>query len=858
MATEYRTPQEQAELDEMEGRTGSDTASASPTGGILSASFVPSKSSTATNAYRTKEEQAELDEMEQRTPSEASGVQLDKSPDTSVDPPGILDSIKSWIYPTTGINPELEKLPNLPDMPEMDAFDMPAFKGALGYFSSTNPDDMGKILKHQFPGVKVRQDGQYWIATSAVDGKDYSIDKPGLRAVDVIKALTTAGSIYFSGAGMGALAPEAVMTALEESPVLLGGPLTGAGSAAVLGGVRQGVGGSPLTGGEVLGGAALGSLIPAIGGGIGLAADKGLSMIGLGPQEIPGSTSTLEDLGSTLGNAARNDPEAKLVVAGQVKPNPETVAAADRQGWSAYLQPDHITTDQAVREMVQGLKSVPSSQMSAANRENLRVLGDDVQQTIERLGGTRDLSALDARTMGHFENRIKDLESQAKAGYADIRAKIPEDTQGPAEDLLKWIKERETAMGGERTLPAWMRKLKRDFSPRVVKAPPSGVLDSRGNPIPSGPDRIELPTYGLIDDTRKEMGRAGSVTGPFKDVRKGVKNHVYGLLEKAQMEIADKRGIGQALLTNQNLVAVRKSLEGDVAAIFGRQINDTISGSMLPRLRDAMTTASTGDVSKLVGLAKALEDLPLDRRREIFTSGLGTAFGKSTTDRPLNFFKFTEWMEGLEKHQVAKNLLMHNLDPEMKGFLQDTFQVARDISRSESQRITTGRSQVALAALKGADTLVTKIGELGAWGGPKAGAVLGAIAGGHSGLPYGEAIGAGAGASIGKMLASRFGGNEGPLNVAAERFLQSPEFRQMIFSAQQAPKPSMIQRMISMPNFQRLMNVAGVPQSGRRQWFENAMESIRQAGAATQTVAKHAGVQAITRSPGPVPIQEGK
>ena len=68
--------------------------------------------------------------------------------------------------------------------------------------------------------------------------------------------------------------------------------------------------------------------------------------------------------------------KATSILAEKAEIDPKVLQAAQRLGIDEYLQPDHLTTSQAYRELAQAAKSIPGSQTRAAEIEGLNALID--------------------------------------------------------------------------------------------------------------------------------------------------------------------------------------------------------------------------------------------------------------------------------------------------------------------------------------------------------------------------------------------------------------------------------------------------------------------------------------------------
>ena len=130
------------------------------------------------------------------------------------------------------------------------------------------------------------------------------------------------------------------------------------------------------------------------------------------PAAAPATMMTGPELAETAKTAAgggMSSAKATRTLAEQAAPDAKTVAAAKRLGIEDYLQPDHVTTNQAYRELAQAVKSVPGSEARAAEMAGLEQVGDRASRLVDEIGGTSDVSALDASVKNRMQARQAEL-----------------------------------------------------------------------------------------------------------------------------------------------------------------------------------------------------------------------------------------------------------------------------------------------------------------------------------------------------------------------------------------------------------------------------------------------------------------
>ena len=440
--------------------------------------------------------------------------------------------------------------------------------------------------------------------------------------------------------------------------------------------------------------------------------------------------------GSVFGKTA-----AQRILAQEAAPNPKTVEAAKRLGIEGYLQPDHVTTNQAYRELAQAVKSIPGSTVRAKEIEDLTQVGKRADDLIRELGGTTDLSSVNRRVKEGLSKTIDDLETQAGFLYDKIAEALPRTATVDASSVLKFLEQQIIDLGGKENL-----------------TPMEKTLFAKLTPKEDG----TLPTYALVDQQRKAIGRVSGKQGPFADEDIALASKYYGLLTDDQAAVADAFGQAATWKAAKDLVSVRKGLEDDMISLFGKQIDQSLVG----KLGDATMSLSKGDAEKL---AKIMKAIPEKQRQMVAASALNTAFGNVTKNGALNYNTFTNWYEGLLANRQAYTAIVSNLPKEARKNLSDLYRVSRGIRNATREFITTGRINAVSAELQGADTVMATIydkAKRAAIGIPIEGALT------MIGLPPGAGIASGVTAAL--------MGNKEKTIKAADTLIGSPEFERMV------------------------------------------------------------------------------
>lgn len=514
---------------------------------------------------------------------------------------------------------------------------------------------------------------------------------------------------------------------------------------------------------------------------------------------------TPQELATTARTAAEGGmgaTRATSVLAGQAAPDPKVLEAARRLGIDEYLQPDHLTSNQAYRELAQAVKSIPGSQTRAAEIQGLEQVGQRADRLINEIGGTTDLSKLNQAVRTQLDQTVTNLANQADDAYKALRTQIPSQTRGEATNVLEFVQRRADDLDGAENLSALEKMVRSKLTPKPIKDEAGNVIGTRA------------PTYALIDDVRRDVGAAARQAGPFADADTGLAKQLYRLIDDDQFALAQGAGQGESYRLAKSLVQMRKGFEDDMVSLFGRQLDQ----SLLGKLESATMSLTKGDADKL---AKILTAIPKDMRQMVTASALNTAFGKATQNGALNFNTYAKWYEGLLANKQAYAALMANLPQPARKQLSDLYRVASNVSKATRERITTGRIQAVQQELQGADNLLTNI-----YGVAKRAAV---------GLPIEAATTAIGlpGAGIASGLAAALTKTKPGALKAADELISSPEFQRLAVetvSTGNQPSKATVKAVLMSQSFQKFADAVKLPRemSAREKFIVQSLQAQEQ------------------------------
>lgn len=748
------------------------------------------------------------------------GLQLYAEPEKKM---GFIDSAVEAVTGDKRKTDTTESLPDWVSMPELNSLSLASAKTGVGTLLSS-PKETAQIIKANYPQAQVRQDEKgNWVIKSSIDGQEYAI-KPGFQVSDIPRAL--GALVAFSPAGRAATIPGAALAtagtqaAIEASQAATGGTFdpkevavagaVGAAVPAVVSAVRaakqpaaqalERLTGKPVPGTAEIPPVAGATPPPAASPGVAAPVTPATPMTPPAAPVAPVVPMAADELTQTAKAAGGGSSRATEILAAQTAPDAKTLAAAQRLGIQDYLQPDHITTNQAYRELAQAVKSVPGSATRTAEIEGLNAIGKKADDLIDAIGGTTDVSALNAKLKTTLQATQGELDKKAESLYGQLRKAIPPQTEAPAPSVLSFVEQRAKDLGGPENLTPLEKTILKKLSPKEI-------TDASGTVI-----GVKQPTYTLLDDVRRDLGSAGKMTGPFKDADVGLAKKLYSLLSTDQGAVAEANGVADLWTAAKGAVQVRKGVEDDLKALFGKTLGDSMVGD----LSGAIKSLPSGDVSRLVRLLKAT---PESMRQELVATGLNTAFGKQVQNGALNFNTYARWYGGLLENKQAYAAIMSNLPQQARKQLSDLYRVSKGVSMATRERITTGRIQAITQEFQ-VNSMIDKIYNTAGWVASSAiSHIISPFKGGSFGIT----------AAVDSALTQ---GGKNTAIKAADALIGSPEFIQMAREAGTPAAQQAAARLAYSRPFTKFVRALGNPKemSNRERWILQSLEAQNQTG----------------------------
>jgi len=203
----------------------------------------------------------------------------------------------------------------------------------------------------------------------------------------------------------------------------------------------------------------------------------------------------------------------------------------------------------------------------------------------------------------------------------------------------------------------------------------------------------KAPTYARLDQLRRDVGAGFKQKGKFKDDLSGNLDQVYRALITDQQGIAESMGVGAEFAAARKLVETRKQLEKQAMGLFGKDINK----SFLPKLTQAASGLTKGDIAQFKNLMEALPDnlrtpAAATLLNDLFTHGTrtGGSLGQG----------FARAYDALNRHAGAKAEIFKHLPPAARKRFDAIGKVSSGIFRAKALENTSRTARDILQALE--------------------------------------------------------------------------------------------------------------------------------------------------------------
>jgi hypothetical protein len=745
---------------------------------------------------------------------------LNQGPQQATEDAGWLSKIADAVTGNSRKTAEIEELPDWRgNMPEFSISQgLPALKTSLGTMT-TGPEETAKIIQHNFPEVRIRQDekGNY-IFRSGIDKQEYAL-KPGLRMSDIPRGvaqilmfLPASKATSILGAGLAAGATQA---AIEGSQSATGGEFNpgeiglaaGMGSA---GEVASRILGSAFTGAtRILGGK---SFIP----------PEVAATVSSVSREA--ANADLEELVNKAASESLSANKYKRRLAERAKVDPTALAAVHELGIEVPV--DVYSDNPQLRAIVGTGRSIKGSEAQNAWRETVTGALERADNALAKVEADVPVSEVSENVLKSLKKTQDALKSETKAAYDEVDAAIPKKTiisqpskKTPVAELsaeeqqAQQLNERiSSARNGRAEAPPVEVEVQGPGLPNL-KATLEKAIEDRGADglRPQEADLLnalknQKITYGRLIAEKHDLRRAlrGKQT-PYSNLDQGLVEDLYNAISRDQLNAAEQLG-GEAVrdrLVSANLLYTKqKQVEKTLVDAFGKDFN----GSIVPQLTGAVTEAKAGNVSALNSL---LQTVPEPLQRQALLSAITSSAKVKSGERAgqVGLTQFANIWGGISAQPQILEKIRQVVGQEAFSVLSGINTVARLIDRSAREISYTGASNQAILRSMRSNSLMDNLL-------------------GRTFLTYvGGSLGGGLGATIGAALARV------PKDrlAAAGKMFNSPEFQAIMQDVMNktAPAPSLINSFAKSRVFSNFAALAKLPSDpgSKIRWVKQAMMS---------------------------------
>ncbi len=569
------------------------------------------------------------------------------------------------------INPDLEKLPDWTMMAEPAAHPINTARAALGTLIS-NIDETKDVIKEQFPQAKVEKKGAYLLITQP-DGSQYSW-KPGMRASDFARAAAT---IPVAAPVAGAAAAGA---ALLGAPAAAAGLVGTLGSAAYLESLKSSTGGG-FSAGNVVGAGllhgvlhapgaalrALGVLAPEASGAL-AGAEGAAIQPGTPPApEVPAAPVMSEaELSSNLASAGRGSSSAARAVAGQVRPDPELLTAAqglvgaDGQPLVESLTPAHLSGNRIYQRLANAAAGAGETHAEAA-----RGLGGALKQAWELAGAPSNQGALENQVKNAITRRLDAAARLVDETYAAIDGAdaVAASEGSPGRPAVQGI----VARSAPAPVPEFnsvIETARKDLGNTLPKA-----VEKLRAELFSGAGADGVPTRAMVNRIRMMVGRDIGAGGKKYGI--GLAHDMYNALDAAYLSSAEKfrPEAGQLLA------------DGKRASIFLREARDLTNSVLGERAQNSLTDKITQEVGSLAHGTSDEFSRVMSVAPDAMKPGLARFALRQFVDRAgsLDVRALNDWFKAMKGNPSSWNALKMYIGEDLANNLESTAKISSNV-----------------------------------------------------------------------------------------------------------------------------------------------------------------------------------
>lgn len=379
-----------------------------------------------------------------------------------------------------------------------------------------------------------------------------------------------------------------------------------------------------------------------------------------------GLDATSDDLRRLLARASgagalgRGSKKAQVELAQALNIDQASVEAAARLGVLEHMPPDYFSTETALRQLFQAVRSV-RGKAGAAVKDAAQSIIRGVESYYGKLGAKADIKAFSDDVRSGMTSQREKLVKVEDDLWNELRSSIPGGTPIKPTATLGLIKDRLSS---------------RNLSSETLKPAEKQIIRTlSGKKI----------TYDILNDIRKNIGTK-TVGSVWADSDEALNKLYYSKILEDQGALAEKLGAADVFDAARAATRARKALEDDMKILFAQKMDNELIGT----LTGATKALETGQADKFASIVRAV---PKEYRKDFIATGIVSTFGNVKNDA-VKITNFIKWYDGIKKNQKAMATMLGSLDEAdraaLKNGLEDTYKVFSTYNNAANQVVNTG------------------------------------------------------------------------------------------------------------------------------------------------------------------------
>ena len=361
-------------------------------------------------------------------------------------------------------------------------------------------------------------------------------------------------------------------------------------------------------------------------------------------------------------------------IARKAAPSPARIKASEEL--DIDVPPQVLATDRQFQGVAGGLSAIPGSSQRAQVEDFAEKLGVKGESVLESMGGTTNRTDVSDSLKNRMVAKVESIMERESPAYDAVKEAINPKIKVNTKALISQIESQAESVGGIKNLTGPTK--------RVHK-----VLSGK-------------PTYGLLDQERKQIGEAiGKNKGSeiYRNAAKAELDQLYSQITQLQEGVANQFGAADLWREAKEISKERFTLQDQSKALFGRDLTD----QMIPKLETSIKNLTGKGVKNFRALIGAIPET--DRVQAVATAMSGV-FAKN---RGFNATAYANWFDQLNRSPTTKKELADILPKGGMDRMQSLFELADGLRNLTASKTPTGIIGVMIRDFDAADGIAGKL-----------------------------------------------------------------------------------------------------------------------------------------------------